>query len=139
MAENKTKPGKENVKSFLNQIKDDKKKEDCVKILELMEKATRQKPVIWGGSMIGFGSYHYKYESGREGDCFPVGFSPRAQNITLYVPFFGKYPENINKLGKFKAGKSCVYIKKLEDIDTKVLKTLIVDSLKNIKKLYPDK
>jgi len=139
MTENKTKPGKESVKSILNKIEDRQKREDCFKLLELMEKTTKKKPVIWGGNMIGFGSYHYKYASGREGDCFPVGFAPRGQNITLYLPFFGKFPETINKLGKFKAAKSCVYIKKLADIDTKILKLLIVESLKNIKKLFPVK
>ncbi|RPI72272.1 MAG: DUF1801 domain-containing protein [Ignavibacteriales bacterium] len=92
---------------------------------------------MWGPSIIGFGDYHYKYESGREGDFFITGFSPRKQNLTLYImPGFKRYEELMQNLGKFKTGQSCLYIKKLEDVDLKVLKELIADSVKYMKEKY---
>ena len=134
MAELKTKPSKANVEKFLNSIKDEKKKADSFKILELMEKVTKDEPVMWGPSIVGFGKYHYKYESGREGDWFLTGFSPRKQNLTLYIMSgFKKYGELMKKLGKYKTGSSCLYINKLEDIDSKVLKSLISESVKYMK------
>jgi nucleoid DNA-binding protein len=137
-AELKTKPTKEAVEAFLNKVSDTQKREDCFTVMNLMEQITKEKANMWGPSIVGFGNYHYKYESGREGGFFITGFSPRAQNLTLYIMAgFDKYDELMKKLGKFKTGKSCLYIKKLGDIDQKILKQLIAESVKYMKKTYP--
>jgi len=134
MAELKTKPNKVSVEKFLKSIKDEKKREDSFKVLELMKKITKEDPIMWGPSIVGFGKYHYKYASGREGDWFLTGFSPRKQNLTLYIMSgFKRYNELMKKLGKHKTGSSCLYINKLEDIDMKVLKELIKESVKYMK------
>lgn len=134
MAELKTKPNKASIEKFLKKIKDEKKRKDSYKILELMKKITKDEPVMWGPSIIGFGKYHYKYESGREGDFFLTGFSPRKQNLTLYIiSGFKRYDKLMKKLGKHKTGSSCLYINKLEDVDMKVLKELITESVKYMK------
>lgn len=130
MAENKTKPTAKSVPDFLNSIKDPVRREDCLTIATAMEEITGSKPKMWGDSIVGFGDYHYKYASGREGDWFRVGFSPRKQNLTLYLMgYLEFYTEILDKLGKFKHGKGCLYIDKLEDIDQDVLKTLISASI----------
>ena len=135
MAELKTKPGKSSVEKFLNTVKDKKKREDSFKILEVMKKITKEEPVMWGPSIVGFGKYHYKYESGREGDWFLTGFSPRKQNLTLYIMSgFKRYKELMKKLGKHKTGSSCLYINRLKDLDMKILKELISESVKYMKK-----
>ncbi len=135
MAELKTKPNNLSVDDFLNSIEDGKKRQDCYTVLGLMKKLTGEEPKMWGSSMVGFGTYHYKYASGREGDWFVTGFSPRKQNLTLYIMSgFSRYDELMVKLGKHKTGKSCLYIKKLEDIDLTVLKELIKQSAKHISK-----
>jgi len=137
LAELKTKPNKAGVKKFLNSVKDERKRNDCFKVLELMKIITKEEPVMWGPSIVGFGSYHYKYESGREGDFFLTGFSPRKQSLTLYIMAgFKRYSEIMKKLGKHKTGSSCLYINKLEDIDMKILKELITESIKYMKKKY---
>lgn len=134
MAELKTKLNKASVEKFLDGVKDEKKREDCFKVLDLMKKITKEEPKMWGTSIIGFGSYHYKYESGHEGDMCIAGFSPRKQALTIYiVPDLLKYQNLMSKLGKYKTGLSCLYIKKLEDVDTKVLKELISESFKYMK------
>ena len=134
MAELKTRATKANVDTFLRGIKDEKKREDCYQILKIMKKATKAEPKMWGPSIIGFGDYHYVYASGREGDWFLMGFSPRVQNLTLYM--MGGFDQAIlKKLGKYKTGKGCLYINKLEDVDTKVLSELITKSLKKSKAL----
>ena len=133
MAEIKTRVTRASVDKFLQQIRDEKKREDCYAILKIMKKATRADPKMWGTSIIGFGNYHYVYESGREGDWFITGFSPRAQNLTLYM-MGGFDAELLKKLGKYKTGKGCLYIKKLEDIDQKVLSELISKSVRNLSK-----
>ncbi len=133
MAELKTKQTKQSVAAFLNSIADPQKRQDCCTVLELMQEATGASPKMWGSSIVGFGIYHYQYESGREGDWFLTGFSPRSQNLTLYImPGFTQYPSLMKKLGKHKIGKSCLYIKKLEDIDIAVLKELIKQSVKQL-------
>ena len=132
MAELKTKVTKANVEKFLAGIKDERKREDCFQILKIMKKATKAEPKMWGPSIIGFGDYHYIYESGREGDWFLTGFSPRAQNLTLYM-MGGFDSETLKKLGKYKTGKGCLYINKLEDINLKVLNDLITTSVKKSK------
>ena len=135
MAELKTKVNKASVDKFLKSIKDEQKREDCYKILDIMKKATKAEPKMWGTSIVGFGSYHYKYASGREGEWMLTGFSPRKQNLTLYIMSgFDEYDGLLKKLGKHATGKSCLYIKRLEDVDTKVLKELVTKSVKHMKK-----
>jgi uncharacterized protein YdhG (YjbR/CyaY superfamily) len=130
MAELKTKPTEQSVAAFLDSIADEKLRADCQAIVKLMQKATKAKPKMWGDSIVGFGHYHYKYESGRENDWFIVGFSPRKQNLTLYLMAgFARFPELLQKLGKYKTSKSCLYIKRLEDVDLQVLKEMIEQSV----------
>lgn len=137
MAELKTKATEASVKDFLDAIPDERARKDCRAIAALMKKATGAAPKLWGPAIVGFGQYHYKYESGREGDWFLTGFSPRKQNLTLYIMAgFDRYDELMARLGKFKTGKSCLYVKRLADIDQKVLKELITASVKHMKKLY---
>lgn len=130
MAELKTKKNDGSVEDFLNAVDEEQKRKDCYEILEMMKDATGAEPKMWGDSIIGLGEYHYKYASGREGDWFQVGFSPRKQNISLYLLGYNEGREELFKnLGKFKTGKSCVYIKRLDDIDRDVLKDLIKNSV----------
>ncbi|HNP94933.1 MAG TPA: DUF1801 domain-containing protein [Cyclobacteriaceae bacterium] len=137
MAELKTKKNTASVEGFLKKVKDSQRKEDCFKVLELMKRVTGEKPLMWGSSIVGFGSYHYVYATGREGDWPLTGFSPRAQNLTLYImPGFDRYDELMKRLGKFKTGKSCLYLKKLDDVDQIVLEKLISESVKYMKKKY---
>ena len=137
MAELKTKPTKVSVKKFLNSVKDEQMREDSFKVLEMMQKITSDEPKMWGPSIVGFGKYHYKYESGHEGDMCITGFSPRKNALTIYIlPGFLKYDPLMKKLGKYKTGVSCLYIKKLKDIDMKVLKDLISESVKYMKQKY---
>ena len=135
MAELKTKKNESSVTKFLDGVKDEKKRQDSYTILKLMKQITKAEPKMWGTSIIGFGSYHYKYASGREGDWFVTGFSSRKQNLTLYIMSgISKYPDLLKKLGKFKTGKGCLYINKIEDIDIKTLKELIKQSVGYLKK-----
>lgn len=139
MAELKTKRNKGDVKAFLNSVPDEKKRQDSFEVLELMTEVTGMQPEMWGDSIIGFGSYHYKYASGREGDWMLTGFSPRKQNLTLYImPGFEKYDQLLSKLGKHSIGKSCLYVKKLEDVDTDVLKELVKQSVEHMQKTNAD-
>ena len=125
----KTKKNDASVDDFLNFIEDEQKRKDCFEIAKMMEKATSQKPKMWGPSIVGFGEYHYVYASGHEGDMCRIGFSPRKQNITLYIMQVVNSPL-FKKLGKFKTSKACLYIKKLADVDTKVLQELINEAAK---------
>lgn len=135
MAELKTKLNDASVEKFLNSISEEGKRKDSFKVLEMMKKITKSEPKMWGTSIVGFGSYHYKYASGREADWFLVGFSPRKQSLTLYIMSgFRKYGELMDKLGKFKTGKSCLYIKNLKDIDIEILQELISESVKYLSK-----
>ncbi len=137
MAELKTKKNDANVKEFIDAIDDEIKRDDCRKILEMMRKAIKCEPRMWGASLVGFGEYHYKYDSGREGDWFRTGFSPRKQNITIYIMNgCDRYEELLSKLGKHSTGKSCLYIKRLSDVDTKVLNELIIESVRYFEKKY---
>jgi len=130
MAEVKTKRNDESVEDFLNEITDEKKRQDSFTVLELMKKATGQKPKMWGTNIVGFGSYNYKYESGREGEWFLAGFAPRKGNLTLYIMSgFSKYAELLAKLGKHKAGNSCLHIKKIEDVNLDALREMIEKSV----------
>ena len=133
----KTTPNDGNVTDFLLAVENEKKREDSFEVLKMMQEITEAAPKMWGPSIIGFGNYHYKYESGREGDWFLTGFSPRKQSLTIYImPGFDRYQELMDQLGKFKIGKACLYIKKLEDVDQKVLKDLIQQSVKYLKEKY---
>src|SRR5262245_26721263 len=126
MAENKTKATGASVQSYLAAIDDDTRRKDCVALAQLMAKATKQPPKMWGPSIVGFGSYHYRYESGREGDSCLVGFSSRKGEISIYGLHAAASAEALlAKLGKHKAGKGCVYIKTLADVDLKVLEKLV--------------
>ncbi len=138
MADIKTKLNDASVDDFLNSIKDEQVRKDCRTIAEIMQKATNAKPQMWGTSIVGFGSYHYKYASGREGDWMLTAFSPRKQNITLYIMAgFAGYDELMAKLGKHSCGKSCLYIKRLSDVHLPTLKKLINASVKHMLKTYP--
>lgn len=133
MAEPKTKPSNASVTDFLNGIADEKKRRDSFTILELMQQVTGEEPKMWGDSIVGFGTYHYKYASGREGDWPLTGFSPRAQNLTLYITSgFEQYDELLQKLGKHKTGKACLYIKRVEDIDLGALRALVKQSVEHM-------
>lgn len=130
----KTKLNDASVEKFLNSVEDEKKKELSFKILDLMKKVTKEEPKMWGSSIIGFGSYHYKYKSGQEGDWMQIGFSPRKQSMTLYLSYnISEYENILDKLGKVKTGKGCLYIKKEEDIDFSVLGKIISKAFKDMK------
>ncbi len=134
-AELKTKQTDASVDDFLNAIPDEQTRKDCFEIVRIMKQATKSEPKMWGASIVGFGSYHYKGASGREGDWMLTGFSPRKQNLTLYIMAgFDHYDQLLKKLGKFSTGKSCLYIKKLADVDKKVLKELVTESVKVMKR-----
>ncbi len=138
MKDLKTKLNDASVMDFLHSVEDEKRKTDALVILEMMKKLTKEEPKMWGSSLVGFGKYHYKSESGREGDWFITGFSPRKQNLSIYIlAGFQKYDDLLNKLGKFKTGKSCLYINKLEDVDQNVLEKLISGSVKSMKERNP--
>lgn len=128
-SKNKTIENDGNVLNFLSTIQNQTRKKDAYLMLDLMSKLTEQNPKMWGNSIIGFGKYHYHYDSGREGDFMKIGFSPRKSNLTIYImPGFDQYNKCLANLGKFTTGKSCLYIKKLEDVDLKVLSDLIKTS-----------
>lgn len=138
MAELKTKLTRASVDKFLQAIKDEQTRADCFKISAMMQKATKAEPRMWGTSIVGFGHYHYKSASGREGDWFVVGFSPRKQNISLYLMGGWQGQEELlGKLGRHSTGKGCLYIKRLADVDTKTLKQLIGISVQWLSKPNP--
>jgi len=140
MAENKTKPSKVGVTAFIKGIEDEQMRRDARKVAAMMREATGSRARMWGANIVGFGEYHYKYESGREGDFMIAGFSPRKQALTLYViPGFKHFESLMSKLGKYKTGKSCLYIRRLSDVDEQVLKRLIVGSVKYMRKHYATK
>ena len=131
MAELKTKVNNASVEKFLNAVKDEQKRWDSFKILDMMKKITKEEPKLWGPSIVGFGKYHYKYASGHEGDMCMAGFSPRKEALTIYIlPGFEKNKSLMKKLGKYKTGKSCLYIKKLDDVDLNILEKIISGSYK---------
>lgn len=130
MATLKTLKNDASVMAFLNGVENKQRKKDAFTLLELMQKVTNSKPSMWGTAIVGFGDYHYKYASGREGDWFITGFSPRKQSMSLYIMSgFDKYEEILGRLGKHKTSKACLYINKLEDVDMNVLQELIVRSV----------
>jgi hypothetical protein len=137
MTQTKTRYGSESVNSFLKKIEDEKMRKECQKILAIMQSVTDEHPKIWGQNIIGFGSYHYVYDSRQEGDWFMTGFSPHKQDISLY--FMGElegFEELLEKLGKYKKAQSCLKIKSLDDIDLSVLKSLIKQSVDHLRVKY---
>ena len=137
MAELKTKQNTANVTTFLGAVVDRQQRADAKKISAMMRTATGSRAKMWGTSIVGFGSYHYKYASGQEGDWPMVGFSPRKHSLSLYImPGFGQFEKLMAKLGKYRTGKSCLYIKRLADVDEAVLKKLIGGSVKHMRQKY---
>ena len=133
MAELKTKKTAASVEKFLNNVADEQRRKDCFTLVDIMKAATKVEPAMWGMSIVGFGSQQYKYKSGREIEWPLVGFSPRKQDLTLYIMTgVERYPSLMKKLGKHKTGKSCVYIKKLDDVDLPTLRTLIKQSVTDL-------
>ena len=133
MAELKTQKNDASVEEFINGVSDETKRQDCRTVIEMMREITGEEPSMWGTSIVGFGSYHYKYASGREGDWMLTGFSPRKQNLTLYIMSgFSEYESLLAKLGKHKTAKSCLYVKKLEDVDLPTLRNLIEQSVEHM-------
>lgn len=140
MAELKTRPTRARVTEFLAAIGDPQQRKDAKKVAAMMRRATGKRAKMWGASIVGYGSYHYRYASGREGDFMLTGFSPRKQALTVYVmPGFSGFSKLMEKLGKYKTGKSCLYIKRLADVDEKALEELIVDSVRKMRKRYETK
>jgi len=135
MAELKTKKTTASVEEFILAQEDETRRDDCFAVLKLMRSITKAEPAMWGSSIVGFGSYHYIYASGQEGDWPMLGFSPRKQNLTLYImPGFDKHLDLVKKLGRCKISKGCLYVKRLDDIHLPTLKQLIKVSLQDLKK-----
>lgn len=138
MAELKTQPNDQDVEAFLNGIDDEKKRRASFTVMEIMAKATGDAPRMWGDSIVGFGTYRYKYASGREGEWFLTGFSPRKRNLTLYIMSgFDEYDALLGNLGKHKTGKSCLYINKIKDVDLDVLRDLVERSVQHMIETNP--
>ena len=137
MAENKTQPTTASVTAFINSIDDSGKRADARRVAAMMRKATGKRAKLWGPSIVGYGTYHYKYASGREGDFLITGFSPRKQALTIYIMAgFSSFDALMKKLGKYKTGKSCLYIKRLSDVDEEVLEQLINESVRYMRENY---
>ncbi len=138
MANLKTARSDDSVQAFLASVEDEGKRADCLALVELMKEITGEPPAMWGSSIVGFGQYHYRYASGREGDWFKVGFAPRKQNLTLYLMSgFGEYDSLLGRLGQHSTGKACLYVKRLEDVDRSVLEELVRRFVEFIDQAYP--
>lgn len=138
MAELKTKPSDADVAQFLAGVPDEQKRADSDVLMAIMKKVTGEEARMWGGSIIGFGSYHYRYKSGRSGDWMTTGFSPRKTALTVYImQGFSDHEDLMKQLGRYKTGRSCLYIKRLSDVDLNVLEELIERSYRYISKNYP--
>ena len=137
MTDNKTRPTKASVTGFINAIDDRQMRADAKKVAAMMRRATGNRARMWGPSIVGYGSYHYRYESGREGDFMITGFAPRKQALTLYIMSgFSRFSKLMSKLGKYRTGKSCLYIKRLDDVDEDVLEQLIRESVEHMRAHY---
>jgi hypothetical protein len=137
VAELKTKPTGASVEAFVQGIADETRRQDCTTLLGLMRRVTGAEPAMWGTSIVGFGSYHYRYASGREGDWFVTGFSPRKRDLTLYIMAgFSDHDDLLERLGPHKTGKSCLYVKRLADLDLEVLETLVAASVEHMNEAY---
>ena len=138
MAELKTQRNDASVEAFLDSVEDERRRADSFRVLDLLREITGEEPAMWGTSIVGFGSYHYTYASGREGDWPVVGFSPRKRNLTLYImDGFDTYNALLARLGKHKTGKACLYISRLADVDLDVLRDLIKQSIAHVRAMYP--
>jgi hypothetical protein len=138
MSELKTQPHGGSVEAFLDGIEPEGRREDCRAVAQLMREVTDEEPTLWRPGIVGFGSYHYRYESGREGDWFLTGFASRKQALTLYIMAgFPRFDELMGRLGKYKTGKSCLYVKRLDDIDLDVLRELVTRSVEHMRATYP--
>ena len=138
MTELKTRENKASVATFLGNIEDKQKRADCKAIAKMMRDATGKRAKMWGASIVGYDKYDYRYESGRSGTFMQTGFSPRARNITVYImPGFDRFGPLMKKLGKYKTGKSCLYINRLDDVDQKILAQLIRESVREMRRRYP--
>jgi hypothetical protein len=140
MAENKTQPTAVPVSEFLDRVADPGRREDARALCALIEQATGEPPAMWGPSIVGFGRYHYRYDSGREGDAPAAGFAPRGRELVVYLVAHSERSEALlARLGRHKAGKGCVYIRRLADVDEAVLRELVADSHAAVKARYPDR
>ena len=138
MAEPKLRPNDQSVTAVLDKIADEARREECYTLVDMMKRVTGTEPRIWATGLVGFGSYHYKYESGHEGDCFVAGFASRKTALTLYITAgLERFPKLLAKLGKHKAGKGCLYIKKLDDVNLSVLEDLLSKSVEWTTAKYP--
>ena len=138
MAENKTQRNDGDVMAYLESVQNNRRREDSLVVLKIMEEVTGEPAEMWGASIVGFGSYHYKYESGREGDFMISGFAPRKQALTLYIMGgFERHEELLAKLGKHRTGSSCLYINKLADVDLDVLREIISESVAHMRREHP--
>ncbi len=137
MSELKTRQNDGDVDAYLDSVENPRRREDALRVLALMREITGEAPRMWGSSIVGFGSYHYTYASGREGDWPVVGFAPRKQNLVLYImPGFAGYEALLARLGRHRTGKSCLYVNKLDDIDPDVLEELVRESVADMKRRY---
>ena len=140
MAENKNQPVQKSVTTFLDSVENEKRRADAYCLFEIFNRLMPEPAILWGESLIGYGTYHYKYDSGREGDFFLTGFAPRKQNLSVYIiAGFEPFSELLGKLGKYKTGASCLYINKLEDINLEILEELIKQSVALMRKKYGNK
>ena len=140
MAENKTKPTDASVQQYLSAIENETRRRDCQALAQLMTKVTEQQPKMWGTSIVGFGSYHYRYASGREGDSCLIGFSSRKSDITIYLSTgFPEQQELLSKLGKHKVGKACLYLRTLADVDLQVLEQLMTSSVEVLRRQHDER
>ena len=138
MAENKTQRNDGDVMAYLESVQNNRRREDSLVVLKIMEEVTGEPAEMWGASIVGFGSYHYKYESGREGDFMISGFAPRKQALTLYIMGgFERHEELLAKLGKHRTGSSCLYINKLADVDLDILREIISESVAHMRREHP--
>ena len=137
MSQRKTTQNESDVNAFLAAVENPRRRADAGQLLALMQEVTGEPPKMWGPSIVGFGKYHYRYASGREGDSLVVGFSPRKQNLVIYImPGFSDYDELLGRLGKFRTGRSCLYVNKLDDVDLGLLEQLVRESVEEMKRHY---
>ena len=137
MTQRKTSQNEGDVNAFLDAVENPRRRADARQLLDLMQTVTGESPKMWGPSIVGFGKYHFRYASGREGDSLVVGFSPRKQNLVIYImPGFSDYGELLGKLGKFRTGRSCLYVNKLDDVDLQLLEQLVRESVEEMKRRY---
>ena len=138
MSKNKTQPNRTEVSELLAGVASDQQRQDCQTLIDLMQRITGEPARVWGSTMIGFGQYHYQYDSGHSGDFFKVGFAPRKGKLSIHIlPNLDEFQHYLEQLGKFKTGRSCLYVNKLSDIDASVLESLVAESVKTVEALYP--